>query len=174
MAAPRRLRRVPTPTPLDTAAALLAEAADSRSTIVLSGHVQPDADALGSMLALAEGLRRRGARVLATFPEPSTLPPSLGWLPGAEGLVPSSAVPRSPDVFVSLDAASPGRLGELGGLLDGARVSIVIDHHASNPGFGSVPVIDPQAPATAAVVADLLDGLGVTLDRYLATCLYAG
>src|SRR3954468_4230239 len=174
MAAPRRLRRIQTPTPLDTAAALLAAAPDGRSTIVLSGHVQPDADALGSMLALAEALRRRGARVLATFPEPFQLPASLGWLPGAEGLVPSSAVPRSPDVFVSLDAASPGRLGELAALLASAGTSVVVDHHASNPGFGDVQLVDGGAPATVTLVADLLDDLGVTLDEHLVTCLYAG
>jgi bifunctional oligoribonuclease and PAP phosphatase NrnA len=155
-------------------ASLLAEAADSRATVVLSGHVQPDADALGSTLALAEALRRRGATVLATFPNPFTLPPSLGWLPGTEGLVPSSAVPSSPDVFVSLDAASPARLGELAPLLDAAGTSVVIDHHASNPGFGDVRLVDGTAPATVSLVADLLDGLGVTLDRDLATCLYAG
>lgn len=157
-----------------TAASVLAEAADGRATIVLSGHVQPDADALGSTLSLAEGLRRRGARVLTTFPDPFTLPVSLGWLPGAEGLVPSSSVPSSPDVFVSLDAASPGRLGELAVLLDDAGTSIVIDHHASNPGFGDVRLVDGGAPATVALVADLLDELGVTLDQQLATCLYAG
>jgi bifunctional oligoribonuclease and PAP phosphatase NrnA len=155
-------------------AEVLAEAADDHATVVLSGHVQPDADALGSSLALAEGLRRRGARVLVTFPNPFTLPPSLGWLPGAEGLVPSSAVPSSPDVFVSLDAASPARLGELAPLLDAARTSVVVDHHASNPGFGDVRLIDGTAPATVCLVADLLDGLGVTLDRGMATCLYAG
>ncbi len=155
-------------------AAVLAEAADARATVVLSGHVQPDADALGSTLALAEGLRRRGAKVLATFPNPFTLPPSLGWLPGAEGLVPSSAVPSSPDVFVSLDAASPARLGELAQLLDAARISVVVDHHASNPGFGDVRLVDGGAPATVSLVADLLDGLGVVVDRDLATCLYAG
>jgi bifunctional oligoribonuclease and PAP phosphatase NrnA len=156
------------------AAAVLAEAAEHRATVVLSGHVQPDADALGSTLALAEGLRRRGARVLATFPEPFLLPASLAWLPGAEGLVPSSAVPGSPDVFISLDAASPGRLGELAVLLERAATSVVVDHHASNPGFGAVRVLDPAAPATVALVADLLDGLGVALDERLATCLYAG
>ncbi|HEV7210834.1 MAG TPA: bifunctional oligoribonuclease/PAP phosphatase NrnA [Blastococcus sp.] len=154
--------------------AVLAEAAQARATVVLSGHVQPDADALGSTLALAEGLRRRGARVLATFPDPFTLPPSLGWLPGADGLVPSSAVPSSPDVFVSLDAASPGRLGELARLLDDAGTSLVVDHHVSNAGFGDVCLVDPGAPATVTIVAGLLDGLGVALDRRLATCLYAG
>jgi phosphoesterase RecJ-like protein len=157
-----------------SAAAVLSAAAEGRATVVLSGHVQPDADALGSTLALAEGLRRRGARVLATFPAPFTLPASLAWLPGAEGLVPASAVPASPDLFVSLDAASPGRLGELAALLDGAATSVVVDHHASNPGFGDVRVVDPAAPATVVLVADLLDGLGVTLDERLATCLYAG
>jgi phosphoesterase RecJ-like protein len=163
-----------TVSPVRTAASVLGEAADARATVVLSGHVQPDADALGSMLALAEGLRRRGARVLATFPDPFTLPTSLGWLPGAEGLVPSSLVPSSPDVFVSLDAASPGRLGELAVLLDTAGTSVVIDHHASNPGFGDVRLVDGGAPATVTLVAGVLDELGVTLDTQLATCLYAG
>ena len=157
-----------------TAAGVLADAADAHATVVLSGHVQPDADALGSTLALAEGLRRRGARVLTTFPDPFTLPASLGWLPGAEGLVASSMVPASPDVFVSLDAASPGRLGELAVLLDDAGTSVVVDHHASNPGFGDVRLIDGHAPATVTLVADLLDELGVTVDHQLATLLYAG
>src|SRR4051794_8420302 len=153
---------------------VLDEAAAARATVVLSGHVQPDADAIGSTLALAEGLRRRGARVLPTFPAPFVLPASLGWLPGAEALVPSSEVPSSPDVFVSLDAASPGRLGELAALLDTAGTAVVIDHHASNPGFGDVTLIDPAAPATVTLVADVLDGLGVLVDQRLAMCLYAG
>jgi phosphoesterase RecJ-like protein len=169
---------VPVSLPLETAAgavtAVLTEAVEAHATVVLSGHVQPDADALGSMLSLADALRRRGARVLATFPDPFTLPPSLDWLPGADGLVPSSSVPSSPDVFVSLDAASPGRLGELARLLDSAGTSVVVDHHVSNSGFGDVCLVDPGAPATVTLVAGLLDGLGVALDRRLATCLYAG
>ena len=157
-----------------TVAGVLAEAADTRATVVLSGHVQPDADAIGSTLALAEGLRRRGARVLPTFPAPFVLPASLGWIPGAEAFVPSSEVPSSPDVFVSLDAASPARLGELAALLDSARTAVVVDHHASNPGFGDVTLVDPSAPATVTLVAGLLDELGVLVDEQIATCLYAG
>jgi phosphoesterase RecJ-like protein len=174
MTARPALRRSPRRADSHAVAALLADAADARATVVLTGHVQPDADALGSSLALAEGLRRRGARVLTTFPDPFTLPPSLAWLPGAHGLVPSSVVPSSPDVFISLDAASPARLGELAPLLDSAGTSVVIDHHASNPGFGDVRLVDGTCPATVSLVADLLDGLGVVLDRHLATCLYAG
>jgi phosphoesterase RecJ-like protein len=142
--------------------------------VVLSGHVQPDADALGSTLALAEGLRRCGARVVTTFPEPFVLPASLAWLPGAAELVPPAQLPADVDVFVSLDAASTGRLGGLAALLDTAGRSVVVDHHASNPGFGQVRLVDPAAAATVVLVAALLDGLGVELDQRLATCLYAG
>ncbi|WP_138735495.1 DHH family phosphoesterase [Modestobacter excelsi] len=159
-----------------TAAAVevLARAADDGATVVLSGHVQPDADALGSALALAEGLRRRGARVVTTFPEPFVLPESLGWLPGADELVPPAQVPAEVDVFVSLDAASPGRLGGLAALVGTAGRSVVVDHHASNPGFGEVQLVDPAAAATVVLVAALLEGLDVPLDQRLATCLYAG
>jgi phosphoesterase RecJ-like protein len=156
------------------AVAVLARAAAAGATVVLSGHVQPDADALGSTLALAEGLRRCGARVVATFPEPFTLPASLGWLPGADQLVAPDRLPADVDVFVSLDAASTGRLGAVATLLGSAGRSVVLDHHASNPGFGDVRVVDPHAAATVVLVAALLEGLGVDLDQQLATCLYAG
>ena len=163
-----------TSTALAAAVEVLDAAAAAGATVVLSGHVQPDADALGSTLALAEGLRRRGAQVVTTFPAPFVLPESLAWLPGAAGLVPSDRVPGAPEVFVSLDASSPGRLGDLAGLLDSAGTSVVVDHLASNPGFGAVRLVDPHAAATVVLVADLLDGLGVVWDRDLATCLYAG
>jgi phosphoesterase RecJ-like protein len=112
--------------------------------------------------------------VSATVPGLAALPASLGWLPGAEGLLPSTAVDPDPDVFVSLDVASPARLGELAGLLDSAGTSVVVDHHASNPGFGDVRLVDPGAPATVVLVAGLLDELGVDIDAGLATLLYAG
>jgi phosphoesterase RecJ-like protein len=163
-----------TAAPVAAAVELLAATGASGGTVVLSGHVQPDADALGSMLALAEGLRRRGARVVTTFPEPFVLPESLGWLPGADRITHPGALPAEVDLFVSLDAASPGRLGALAGLLESADRSIVVDHHASNPGFGEVRVVDPHAAATVVLVAELLAGLAVELDQQLATCLYAG
>ena len=71
-------------------------------------------------------------------------------------------------------AVGGGLLAYVAALLDGAVTSVVVDHHASNPGFGALQLIDPAAPATVTLVADLLDDLGVALDQQLATCLYAG
>ena len=157
-----------------SAAAVLAAAADARATVVLSGMREPTPTPWAAPSRSPRGCAGRGARVLATFPDPFTLPPSLAWLPGADGLVPSSSVPSSPDVFVSLDAASPARLGELAPLLGAAGTSVAIDHHASNPGFGDAPLSTPTAPATVTLVAVLLDELGIALDERLATLLYAG
>jgi phosphoesterase RecJ-like protein len=64
------------------------------------------------------------------------------------------------------------RLGELADRLETAGTSIVLDHHASNAGFGAVHLVDPGAAATSVVVAGLLDRLGVPFDRHIAECLY--
>jgi phosphoesterase RecJ-like protein len=76
--------------------------------------------------------------------------------------------------MMSFDASAPGRLGSLAGQAGAARELIVLDHHASNAGFGTVALIDPAAPATAALAAGLITRLGAELTPEIATCLYAG
>jgi len=156
--------------PLRTAADVLADAAD----ITLLAHVQPDADSLGSALALGIALRRRGAVVRVAFAMPDEMPDTLRPLDVLGLVVPPSAVPATPDVVVACDAAEPARLGPLAAAFDAARVSIMIDHHVSNPGFGDVQLLDPDAEATVVVAGRVLSALGVPLDVDVARCLYAG
>jgi len=146
---------------------------DRDATILLVCHVNPDGDALGSMLGFGLGLVRLGfTNVHATFPEPFGLASAFSFLPGQELLVAPAAAPPRPDLAASFDAASVGRLGELAPALQAAPLWIVMDHHASNPGFGGVRLVDPAAAATAVVAARLLDRLGVELDEPIATNLY--
>lgn len=141
--------------------------------VLLICHVNPDGDALGSMLAMAAGLRRLGARqVQATFPGPPEVPANLAWLPGMAGLVAEAGVHPEPDLMICLDAASASRLGGLAARLDTARASVVLDHHASNTGFGGVSLVDPDAAATSVLAEALLARLGVPLDAEIATSLY--
>ena len=92
-----------------------------------------------------------------------------------EGLVVEPGeVPGRPDVLVCCDTSSPERLGSLIGMLDEARAVLVLDHHASFTGFGSHHLVDPAAPATAALVRDVVGELGVPLDRVMARALFAG
>jgi phosphoesterase RecJ-like protein len=145
------------------------------AAVLLSCHVNPDGDALGSMLGFGLALRRLGfTQVSASFPEPYEVPDPFAFLPGLDLLVDPAAVPERPELAVSFDASSPHRLGELTGPLAAAPAWVVVDHHLSNVGFGSLRVVDPDAAATAVLAADLVDRLGVTLDPAIATCLYVG
>jgi bifunctional oligoribonuclease and PAP phosphatase NrnA len=161
-------------TDLGAAAELLRNATD----VTLLAHVAPDADALGSALALGLVLHRRGARVRVSFGSPDEVPESLRWL-DVEGLVvPAREVPASAGLLVSVDCGSIDRLGALADRVEATVAAggavLVIDHHASNTRFGTHHVVDETAEATAVLVAVLLDELGVELDVDIANCVYAG
>ncbi|NNG34240.1 DHH family phosphoesterase [Nakamurella aerolata] len=144
---------------------------------VLLAHNNPDADALGSALALALALRHHGAQPVVAFDQPGEVPDALRGLPGQELLHPGPADPAAPadwDLIVTLDAASPDRLGRWAELFDGDVPVVVIDHHRSNTGFGDLRWVLPQAPATAVLVHRLLPLLQVPLDPQIAKALYAG
>ncbi|WP_309114412.1 bifunctional oligoribonuclease/PAP phosphatase NrnA [Saccharothrix sp.] len=155
---------------LRAAARTLTDATD----VTLLAHVNPDADALGSALALGLVLHRMGKEVRVSFGAPDDVPETLRDLDVEGLLVPASAVPAAPEVLVALDTGSVKRLGPLADRVESAGAVVVLDHHVSNPGYGTVNVVDDTAEATALVVLRLLDELGVELDEPVARCVYAG
>ncbi|MGH3885058.1 MAG: DHH family phosphoesterase [Pseudonocardiaceae bacterium] len=142
--------------------------------VTLVAHVQPDADALGSALALGLALHRRGVTVRVTFGELADAPESLRGLDVAGLLVPPDEVPAQPELLVALDTANSDRLGCLSDRVDTSGAVLVIDHHVTNGRFGTHHVVDVSAEATAVLVLRLLDALDVPLDEPIARCLYAG
>ncbi|MEU4687910.1 bifunctional oligoribonuclease/PAP phosphatase NrnA [Actinoplanes sp. NPDC023714] len=162
-----------TPSAEQWAAAVAAvRSAGPDDEILLICHVNPDGDALGSMLGVALGLRRLGhTRLRATFPGEFTVPGPYADLPGLDLLVPEPDAWRDPRLVLIFDVASESRLGALADRL-GAPRSVVLDHHASNTGFGGVRLVDPHAAATSVVAEQLLERLGVPLDAEIAECFY--
>ncbi|WP_189054258.1 DHH family phosphoesterase [Longimycelium tulufanense] len=159
---------------MGAAARLLAGAPD----VTLLAHVNPDADALGSALAVGLALHRRGAVVRVSFGEPEEVPESLRDLDTAGLLVPPEKVPAAPPLLVVMDTGSLQRLGQLGDrvaatIAAGGQV-LVVDHHTSNTRFGTHHLIDEHAEATAVLAAQLIDALRAPLDEPVARCLYAG
>ncbi|MFC7381007.1 DHH family phosphoesterase [Sphaerisporangium rhizosphaerae] len=143
--------------------------------VALICHVSPDGDALGSMLGFGMALRRAGKRVVASFGDRRfAVPRLLRFLPGQDLLVEPAAYPAEPDLMISFDVPTIDRLGLLAPHAGKAAELIVIDHHPSNTGFGSVPIVDPRAASTSMLVEELMARLGYELDRDVATCLYTG
>ena len=152
-----------------------AEVLRSAPNVAMACHVNPDADALGSMLGLAAYLREKGVEVVCSFGNEPLEPPRWAeLLAGSDRLVEAKDFPRRPDVMVTLDCAAIDRLGPLAGPASKARELIWIDHHVSNEGLGTIPVIDPRASSTAEVVYRLIERLGGGLTDEVAMCLYAG
>ncbi len=142
--------------------------------IALACHVNPDGDALGSLLALSLGLRKIGKTTHASWGcDPVTVPPSYRFLPCVESLVQARDMPES-EVFVALDCGAGDRLGVLEDQARKCKTLINIDHHPGNDCFGTVNLVDTEASSTAELVMGLLLDLGVQLDRDIATCLYTG
>jgi bifunctional oligoribonuclease and PAP phosphatase NrnA len=156
------------------AVAEAAAALDGAEEVTLLAHVDPDADALGSALALGIALRRRGSRVQVAFAAPDRVPESLAPLDVLGLVVPPAEVFAAPEVLVCCDAAEQRRLGSLGRLLDTAGRTVMLDHHATNPGFGDVQVLDARAEATVVLAHRVLVEMDVPIDADIARCLYAG
>ena len=143
--------------------------------VVLTCHVGPDGDALGSMLALGIALRDRGSKVRASWgSEPFEVPTAYASLPGLDLLVPASEVPEAPALLCAFDTGSIDRLGSLADRVGAAQDVLVVDHHMSNTRFGTVNLVDPGAAATAVVVVELLDRLGLPLTAEIAAPVYTG
>ncbi|MGW1741899.1 DHH family phosphoesterase [Nocardia sp. NPDC001965] len=149
-------------------------ALESARSVTVLCHVQPDADTLGSGLALAAVLDRRGVPVRVSFAEPAEPAAGLRTLPGSRFLVAPAEVPDEVDLLVTVDCGSAGRLGALADRLPGAARTLVIDHHRSNTLFGEINLIDPDAVSTASVITALLDAWGEPIDADIAHCLFAG
>lgn len=139
--------------------------------VFVATHIDPDGDAIGSLLGMGWALRNMGKRVTLACADP--VPTEFNFLPGSQGIGPYR--PTHEDLVISLDA---GDLSRLGSTYDPSAAPsiplLVIDHHATNTGFGTVNVIDPPAAATGQLIFDLLSDMGAPIDVNTATCLLTG
>ncbi|MEW6324781.1 MAG: bifunctional oligoribonuclease/PAP phosphatase NrnA [Nitrospirota bacterium] len=135
---------------------------------LISTHVSPEGDALGSALALAHALRDLGKEALVVNRDP--IPRLLDFLP-AKGLY--RQVSRVDDGYDALVVVDCGDL-ERTALFGERRPPVVvnIDHHVTNRGFGRINWVDPDAAATAEMIADLLAGMKAPVTPDIALCLY--
>jgi phosphoesterase RecJ-like protein len=139
---------------------------------LLTSHVNPDGDAVGSELGLARLLRRmgKGAVVWNRDATPTIYHP----LPGSErihnGEEPPAGFPDMFDAIVVLECPSPDRTGIEQHL--SARPVINIDHHLGNQLYGAVNWVDSAAPAVGEMVYRMAQALKLSLDPETASCLY--
>jgi phosphoesterase RecJ-like protein len=151
-----------------------AEAITNAESIALACHVEPDGDALGSLLALLHLARAAGKPVVASWPEPFRVAPHYTYLPGLHLATKPADFPAAPELMITFDCGSIERLRELGEPARRARQLIVVDHHATNDRYGTINLVEPDAAASAVMVRRLATQLGWPLSREAAICIYTG
>lgn len=151
----------------EIAALLLAQ-----DKLVLCPHVSPDGDALGSTLALKMALEKAGKKVTVMVDD--DVPKAFGFLPQIDCFVkPADTEVVEADLLVVLDASSLDRIGKVAQAVK-AKAVANIDHHISNTQFADYLYLNTEAAATAEILCNLVEKLGITPDKDLATCLYTG
>jgi bifunctional oligoribonuclease and PAP phosphatase NrnA len=140
---------------------------EQRNDFVLTSHARPDGDAIGSVLACAEILRKLGktAEVVLRDGVPIIYRP----LPFSEGVRQADVVNGKYEAAILLECDSIQRTRISG--LD-KHFLISIDHHATGKPFANVNWIEPNACATAEMIFWLAQEAGVKLTPEIATCLY--
>lgn len=140
----------------------------SCNRFLISVHRNPDGDALGSQLALMLALEKSNKTVVAQNLDP--VPEIYRFLPASSRIRTGSTVEGRYDAILVLDADPPRT-----GLFDGnypAETRINIDHHITNPVEWPLTWLAPSASATGEMVYELIQRLGVPIDREIALCLY--
>jgi len=136
--------------------------------VLVTSHVRPDGDAIGSSLALALALRDAGKQVQVVLPD--GLSANFMLLPGAD-LVRSKADGEF-DLIVSVDCSDLQRVGDA---LNGYHApDIIIDHHVTTEAFGTLNLVEPKAVATASVLMRHMGAWGLVITKPIAANLMTG
>ena len=144
---------------------------------LLLTHINPDGDAIGSLLGMWHALRLMGKEPAAVATPP--IPGYTLWLPGMDHVHVYRRGDTLPpcDMLILLDTATVARVGAV--LEDhGARLAsvpvMVIDHHVTNDGAGGLDLIQPDAASTCELLQQLFQALNMAITAELATCLLLG
>ena len=150
----------------------IAEALRGCRHVLLLNHVSPDGDCLGSTLAMARALWRRGQA--ATVGSADGVPGIYRFLPGADCIRRAVPTDATYDAVVFMECSTPDRAGALAERAASIPLCVNIDHHVSNAGYGQIVYYDASAAAVAELVYPIVRILSPALDRETATCLLCG
>jgi phosphoesterase RecJ-like protein len=150
----------------------------SHQRFLLTTHVRPDCDALGSCLGMAGVLEKLGKKVRIVNGQAT--PPNLKFIDPSqriEGLgvnvQPSELLASDFEVLMVLDTSAWAQLGSMAEIVRGTRAKkIVLDHHQSSDDLGAEDFRDTHAEATGRLVVEAAEQLGVAITAELARPLF--
>ena len=142
----------------------------NNAPIMITGHINPDGDAIGSALALKLLLDSMDIVSTVAFDITGNLPSNLNHLP--YNLITTPTEESYKTVFV-FDCGNSSRLGKLEPIVLNSEKVVVVDHHI-DPTFGDLQIIDPKAASTTQVLYRVFKEEGLIISKDMADCLMTG
>lgn len=151
------------------------------NSVLMHCHPSPDPDSLGSVLATKFALESMGKSVTVIAGD-SKIPQAFMHMPGAQDVLPQNYVETDLtqfDTFIALDSGSPDMISRKEKVTFPPQSNpnlkvIVIDHHATNTGYGNVNLLATQYISTTEILFDVFQEWNVSLTKEIAANLYAG
>ncbi len=140
---------------------------------ILLGHVSPDADCIGSLLALAGVLRELGKNPTLILPE-KTVSNKYRFMADLQPDIVLAERAEANDLIIVVDTAHLRRINLPEDFSRPDLPICNIDHHAGNEHFGKFNLVDTRAVSTSQIICQLIGAMGVKLNSEQATLLYAG
>jgi len=140
--------------------------------VLLASHVNPDGDAIGSLLAMGLALEKSGCEV--ELYNESSIPAVYRFLPGVDRIRNQLDALTRFDTAVVLDCGDLSRLGTEADRVAGIPTVINIDHHTTNTRFGRYQLVDVDACATSEIIHRLIQAMQLEIDASIATAIYTG
>lgn len=140
------------------------------NSVLLTTHVNPDGDAIGSLIAMGRVLKKLN-KLTSLYIE-SQIPAVYRFLPGVGDIRRSLSNWDSFDTAVVLDCGRLSRVGKAVTKVEKIPTIINLDHHQTNTGFGHHQIIDTEACATAEIVYRIVQRLEMEPDPVMAAAIY--
>ena len=150
-----------------TVDSIIREKLENAGSIGIVAHIRPDGDAIGATLGLGLALINAGKTVQMVLKD--GVSPTFRHLTGASQV--KRTFEGEPDLVIVLDSSD---LLRTGGLPGERKPDICVDHHITNENFASINLIEPDAVATCAILAEHLPAWGLTMDVDVARALLTG
>jgi len=149
----------------------IAKVLNSRDNFLITAHVNPEGDSIGSQLALYHILKRIGKNVMIVNQDP--VPNNLKFLPGADII--SRNIPEGIEdtIVIMLDCPVRERTGKVNRALNEDQFVVNIDHHVSNEFFGDLNWVNKDASSAGEMIYHLSCEMKIGIDKPLAMNIYA-
>lgn len=154
----------------------LLSAIKTADSILLFTHVNPDGDAIGSLLAMYFACKKLHGNCYPVILEP--LKYDLDFLPSVKDLIVLEDFPKQfsfdNSLAIAVDCADFDRLGTAKQMFKKATVRAQFDHHGTNDGYADINYLDAKACSTALMIYDFVKANGIGINQDMASVLYAG